>query len=90
MILSDVSPLRTCADFLVLAKGLDHAFGNMTVCVESIIKKSRRRKCYGCDLNSNLVSRNSGEMHSSHVYRGMVSQKKAGSITASLNRSYAS
>jgi hypothetical protein len=38
MICSDVSPLRTCGDFLVFAKGLDHAFGNMTVRAESIIR----------------------------------------------------
>ena len=63
-------------------------FGNMTVRAETIIKDSGRKYC-GCNPNNNRISRNPGEMHSSHVYRGMVNQEE-GRLNNCLKRSYAS
>jgi hypothetical protein len=39
-------------------------------------RKSRRRKYCACNPNSHRVSRNFGEMHFSHFYRGMVDQEE--------------
>src|SRR5260370_80344 len=83
-----VSAITICTDFLVFARGLDRVLRKHDYSCREHHKSSGRKYC-GFNPNSNRVSRNSSEMHSSHVYRGMVNQEE-GRLNNCLKRSYAS
>src|SRR5947209_16035718 len=71
---------------LVRCQGLDFILGKPD-CSYRGYRKSSRRKYGEGNPTCNHVSQHSGEMHSSHVYHGMVSQQE-GRLNTCLKRSY--
>jgi hypothetical protein len=88
VICAGISPLMIYTDFLVFARRYDHV-PRKNDCFHTEYHKRRRTKYSGCKPSSNHISRNSGEVRSSHVYRGIVDQED-GRLDNCLKRSYAS